>query len=77
VRGLVSGVRLRFRRSPVASAVIGAAVGKARDYAAALDARLLHVEHVADTGLLGGDTAPCQPGECCPVHLFGFGGGGR
>jgi hypothetical protein len=61
----------------MASAAIGAAVRKARDYAAALDARLHHVEHVADTGLLGGDTAPYQPGECCPVRLFGFGGGGR
>jgi uncharacterized protein YggE len=35
-----------------------AAVGKARDYAAALGATVRHVEHIADAGLLGGDTAP-------------------
>ncbi|MGH3153048.1 MAG: hypothetical protein ACRDOB_20300 [Streptosporangiaceae bacterium] len=61
----------------MASAAIGAAVREARDYAAALDARLHHVEHVAGTGLLGCDTAPYEPGECRPVHFFGFGGGGR
>ena len=42
----------------VRAAAIGAAIGKARDYAAALGATLRHVEHVADAGLLGGDTAP-------------------
>jgi uncharacterized protein YggE len=41
----------------VRAAAIGAAIGKARDYAAALGARLQHVEHIADAGLLG-DTAP-------------------
>jgi len=42
----------------VRAAAIGAAIGKARDYAAALGATLRHVEHIADAGLLGGDTAP-------------------
>jgi uncharacterized protein len=42
----------------VRAAAIGAAIGKARDYAAALGATLQHVEHIADAGLLGGDTAP-------------------
>jgi uncharacterized protein len=42
----------------VRAAAIGAAMGKARDYAAALGATVRHVEHVADTGLLGGDPAP-------------------
>jgi len=45
----------------VRAAAIGAAIGKARDYAAALGATLHHVEHIADAGLLGGDTAPYQP----------------
>jgi uncharacterized protein YggE len=42
----------------VRAAAINAAIGKARDYAAALGARLRQVEHIADAGLLGGDTAP-------------------
>ncbi|HEV2260306.1 MAG TPA: SIMPL domain-containing protein [Streptosporangiaceae bacterium] len=42
----------------VRATAIGAAFGKARDYAAALGATVRHVEHVADAGLLGGDTAP-------------------
>ena len=42
----------------VRAAAISAAIGKARDYAAALGARLQDVEHIADVGLLGGDTAP-------------------
>jgi uncharacterized protein len=41
----------------VRAAAIGAAFGKARDYAAALGATVRHVEHIADAGLLGGDTA--------------------
>ena len=41
----------------VRAAAISAAIGKARDYAAALGARLQDVEHIADAGLLGGDTA--------------------
>ena len=40
------------------AAAIGAAFGKARDYAAALGATVRYVEHIADVGLLGGDTAP-------------------
>ena len=47
----------------VRAAAIGAAIGKARDYAAALGAALRQVEHIADTGLLDGDTAPHQPGH--------------
>jgi uncharacterized protein YggE len=42
----------------VRAAAISAAIGKAGDYAAALGARLRQVEHIADAGLLGGDTAP-------------------
>jgi hypothetical protein len=42
----------------VRAAAIGAAIGKARDYAAALGATVRQVEHIADVGLLGGDTAP-------------------
>jgi uncharacterized protein len=42
----------------VRAAAISAAIGKARDYAAALGARLQGVEHIADAGLLGSDTAP-------------------
>ena len=42
----------------VRAAAIGTAIRKARDYAAALGATLRQVEHVADAGLLGGDTAP-------------------
>jgi hypothetical protein len=42
----------------VRAAAIGAAIGKARDYAAALGATVRQVEHIADTGLLGGDIAP-------------------
>ena len=41
----------------VRAAAIRAAIGKARDYAAALGATVDHVEHIADAGLLGGDTA--------------------
>jgi hypothetical protein len=42
----------------VRAAAIGAAVGKARDYAAALGGTVQHVEHVADAGLLGETSAP-------------------
>ena len=45
----------------VRAAAIGAAIGKARDYAAALGATVRHVEHIADVGLLGGDSAPYLP----------------
>lgn len=41
----------------VRAAAIGEAIGKARDYAAAIGATLRRVEQIADTGLLGGDTA--------------------
>jgi uncharacterized protein YggE len=49
--------------SQVRAAAIGAAINKARDYAAALGAALRQVEHIADAGLLGGDTAPYQRGR--------------
>ena len=39
----------------VRAAAIGAAISKARDYAAALGATVQHVEHIADAGLLGSD----------------------
>jgi uncharacterized protein YggE len=42
----------------VRAAAISAAIGKARDYAAALGATVQRVEHIADAGLLGNDTAP-------------------
>ncbi len=45
----------------VRAAAIQAAIRKGLDYAAALGGRLQQVEHVADTGLLGGDTAGYEP----------------
>jgi uncharacterized protein YggE len=54
----------------VRAAAIGAAFGKARDYAAALGAALRQVEHIADAGLLGGDTAPYQPGHVVAAGAF-------
>jgi uncharacterized protein len=45
----------------VRAAAIRAAIGKARDYAAALGVTVHHVEHVADAGLLGGDALAYQP----------------
>jgi len=58
----------------VRAAAIGAAIGKARDYAAALGATLRQVEHIADTGLLGGDTAPYQPGRIMAARALAVGG---
>lgn len=52
----------------VRAAAIGEAIGKARDYAAAVGATVRHVEHIADTGLLGGDTAPSRPGRFIAVR---------
>jgi uncharacterized protein len=54
----------------VRTAAIGAAIRKARDYAAALGAMLRQVEHIADVGLLGGDTAPYQPGSIVARKAF-------
>jgi uncharacterized protein YggE len=51
----------------VRAAAIGAAIAKARDYAAALGTTVRHVEHIADAGLLGGDTAPFHT-----VHSMAF-----
>jgi uncharacterized protein len=45
----------------VRAAAIQAAMGKARDYAAALGGTVDRVEHVADAGLLGGDVVTAQP----------------
>jgi hypothetical protein len=58
----------------VRAAAISAAIGKARDYAAALGATVAQVEHIADTGLLGGDTAPYQPGHLVAARAFSAGG---
>ena len=60
----------------VRAAAIGAAIGKARDYAAALGATLRQVEHIADAGLLGGDTAPDWRGRKS-VGFAGSAGSGR
>ena len=59
----------------VRAAAIGAAIGKARDYATALGATVRHVEHIADVGLLGGDTSPYQPVGFVTAKAFGGGGG--
>ena len=59
----------------VRAAAIGAAIHKARDYAAALGATLRHVEHIADSGLLGGDTAPYQPGHIARAFAARAGSG--
>ena len=59
----------------VRTAAIGAAIRKARDYAAALGAMLRQVEHIADVGLLGGDTAPYQPGSIVARKAFAASGG--
>jgi hypothetical protein len=58
----------------VRAAAIGAAIGKARDYAAALGATVRQVEHIADTGLLGGDTASYQPGRIMTARALAAGG---
>jgi uncharacterized protein len=57
----------------VRAAAIGAAVRKARDYAAALGATLRLVEHVADAGLLDGDTVPYQPVRALAATAFSAG----
>jgi uncharacterized protein YggE len=57
----------------VRAAAISAAIGEARDYAAALGATVQHVEHIADAGLLGGDTAPYHTARSM---VFTAGGGG-
>ncbi|MGH3203901.1 MAG: SIMPL domain-containing protein [Streptosporangiaceae bacterium] len=57
----------------VRAAAIDAAIGKARDYAAALGATVRQVEHIADAGLLGGDTAPYQPGHVLVARAYSGG----
>ena len=59
----------------VRAAAIGAAIRKAGDYATALGARLRHVEHIADAGLLGGETAPSQPGHIRKAFAASAGAG--
>jgi len=55
----------------VRAAAISAAIGKARDYAAALGATVHHVEHIADAGLLGGDTGPSHLGRSVAFRAAG------
>src|SRR5580658_9921702 len=62
--------------NPAWPQVRAAAIGKARDYAAALGATVRQVEHIADTGLLGGDTAPDWRGRKS-VGFAASGGSGR
>jgi uncharacterized protein YggE len=45
----------------VRAAAIRAAIDKGRDYAAALGGSLNRVEHIADVGLLGGETTTFRP----------------
>jgi uncharacterized protein YggE len=56
----------------VRAAAIGAAIGKAQDYAAALGGTVRYVEHIADAGLLSDDNAPTQV-----VYSAAFSRGGR
>ena len=77
VHGVTWGVNWDNPAWPqVRAAAIGAAIGKARDYAAALGATVRQVEHIADTGLLGGDTAPDWRGRKS-VGFAASGGSGR
>src|SRR5580692_12057580 len=76
VHGVTWGVNWDNPAWPqVRAAAIGAAFGKARDYAAALGAALQQVEHIADAGLLGGDTAPYQPGHVFTARASSAGAG--
>jgi uncharacterized protein YggE len=63
--------------STVRNEAIQAALRKGRDYAAALDVSLVRVEHVADTGLLGGTGAsPRAPRRLSAAAAAGGGRGG-
>ena len=57
------------------AAAIQAAIGKGRDYAAALGGSLRSVQHIADAGLLGGDSA--QPRFMGGVAARASGRGGE
>lgn len=58
----------------VRAAAIRAAVRKARDYAAALGGSVLHVEHIADVGLLGdGDAGGFSSARRSPRVMSGGG----
>ncbi|HEY1915065.1 MAG TPA: SIMPL domain-containing protein [Streptosporangiaceae bacterium] len=60
----------------VRAAAIHEAIGKAQDYAAAIGATLRLVEHIADTGLLGGDTMYSRAGRNpASAVATGMGGG--
>jgi uncharacterized protein YggE len=59
--------------NPAWPQVRAAAIGKARDYAAALGATVRHVEHIADAGLLGGDTAPYHTARSLAFRASGGG----
>ena len=50
------------------------AIGKARDYAAALGATVQQAEHIADAGLLGGDTAPYHTARSMAFRASSGGG---
>jgi uncharacterized protein YggE len=63
----------------VRAAAIQNAIGKGRDYAAALGGRLDELEHLADSGLLGGDAdSHRRAGRSVSMGIsaMAFGGGG-
>jgi uncharacterized protein YggE len=55
----------------VRAAAIGEAIRKARDYATAIGATLRRVEQIADTGLLGSDTARIRTGRNPASRVMG------
>ena len=59
----------------VRAAAIEAAIGKGRDYAAALGGSLRGVEHIADAGLLGGDNAQARFTSAARAARAASGGG--
>jgi uncharacterized protein YggE len=59
----------------VRAAAIQAAIRKGRDYAAALRGTLRSVQHIADAGLLGGDSPQPRVMGGVAARAFGRGGG--
>ena len=59
----------------VRAAAIQGAIGKGRDYAAALGGTLRSVQHIADAGLLGGDNAQPRFMGGAAARAFSKGGG--
>jgi uncharacterized protein len=59
----------------VRAAAIQGAIGKGRDYAAALGGTLRSVQHIADAGLLGGDNAQPRFTGGTAARAFSKGGG--